>query len=32
MHGGGSVPDSHNSNRWNQPLDTDRYFSQTERH
>jgi len=31
MHGG-SVPDSHDSNRWNQPLDTDRYFSQTERH
>ncbi|BAT96749.1 uncharacterized protein HKW66_Vig0255360 [Vigna angularis] len=30
MHGG-SVPDSHDSNRWNQPLDTDRYFSQTER-
>jgi len=30
MHGG-SLPDSHDSNRWNQPLDTDRYFSQTER-
>ncbi|ESW06244.1 hypothetical protein PHAVU_010G031200 [Phaseolus vulgaris] len=30
MHGG-SLTDSHDSNRWNQPLDTDRYFSQTER-
>nr|KYP54086.1 hypothetical protein KK1_000256 [Cajanus cajan] len=29
---GGSVPDSHDSERWNQPLNTDRYFSQTERH
>ncbi|TKY68740.1 hypothetical protein E2542_SST05000 [Spatholobus suberectus] len=33
MHGGsGSVPDSHDSDRWSQPLNTDRYFSQTERH
>ncbi|KAG2396559.1 uncharacterized protein HKW66_Vig0228340 [Vigna angularis] len=27
----GYVPDSRDSNRWNQPLDTDRYFSQIER-
>ncbi|XP_057451453.1 uncharacterized protein LOC130743292 [Lotus japonicus] len=30
MHGG-TVPDSHDSDFWNQPLNTDRYFSQTER-
>jgi len=31
MHGG-SVADSHDSEGWNQPLNTDRYFSQTERY
>jgi hypothetical protein len=31
MHGA-SVADSHDSEGWNQPLNTDRYFSQTERY
>lgn len=29
---GGFVADSHDSEDWNQPLNTDRYFSQTERY